>query len=61
MYYLGAYIYVMFNWQLDKTSIILDATKYIEELKQKVERLNEDINTSAETSKDQNHLPMVFS
>lgn len=61
MYYLGAYIYVMVNWQLDKTSIILDATKYIEELKQKVERLNEDINTSAETSKDQNHLPMVFS
>ncbi|XP_028778855.1 uncharacterized protein LOC114735334 [Neltuma alba] len=43
---------------LDKTSIILDATKYIEELKQKVERLNQDIAT-AETSKDQNHLPMV--
>ncbi|KAK4277760.1 hypothetical protein QN277_015709 [Acacia crassicarpa] len=44
---------------LDKTSIILDATKYIEELKEKVERLNQDIATAEETSKDQNHLPMV--
>ncbi|KAK4277761.1 hypothetical protein QN277_015709 [Acacia crassicarpa] len=43
---------------LDKTSIILDATKYIEELKEKVERLNQDIATAEETSKDQNHLPM---
>ncbi|KAJ6798759.1 uncharacterized protein M6B38_187940 [Iris pallida] len=43
---------------VNKTSIILDASKYIEELKQKVERLNEEIecerNMIAETI-----LPMV--
>ncbi|XP_054799788.1 uncharacterized protein LOC129304142 isoform X2 [Prosopis cineraria] len=44
---------------LDKTSIILDATKYIEELKQKVEKLNQDIATAETTSKNQNHMPMV--
>ncbi|KAI9110732.1 hypothetical protein K1719_018170 [Acacia pycnantha] len=49
---------VTHSHSLDKTSIILDATKYIEELKEKVERLNQDIAT-AETSKDQNNLPMV--
>ncbi|KAL6003003.1 hypothetical protein ACLOJK_023225 [Asimina triloba] len=40
---------------LSKTSIIIDATKYIEELKQKVERLNQDIaleQTSAEQEQD---------
>ncbi|XP_022939237.1 uncharacterized protein LOC111445214 isoform X1 [Cucurbita moschata] len=31
--------------QLNKASIIVDASKYIEELKQKVERLNQDIST----------------
>ncbi|XP_022775513.1 uncharacterized protein LOC111317318 [Durio zibethinus] len=43
---------------LNKTSIIVDASKYIEELKQKVERLNQDI-SAAQTSNDQNPLPMV--
>ncbi|XP_061375138.1 uncharacterized protein LOC133317290 [Gastrolobium bilobum] len=43
---------------INKTSIIIDASKYIEELKQKVERLNQDIAT-AQTSSDQNTLPMV--
>ncbi|KAI4306520.1 hypothetical protein L6164_029791 [Bauhinia variegata] len=43
---------------LNKTSIIIDASKYIEELKQKVERLNQDI-AMAQTSTDQNSLPMV--
>ncbi|KAI4306919.1 hypothetical protein L6164_030159 [Bauhinia variegata] len=43
---------------LSKTSIIIDASKYIEELKQKVERLNQDIATG-QTSADQNSLPMV--
>ncbi|XP_023739882.1 uncharacterized protein LOC111887985 [Lactuca sativa] len=33
-----------------KTSIIVDASKYIEELKKKVERLNEDITSSSEYS-----------
>ncbi|XWS44069.1 hypothetical protein CRYUN_Cryun15aG0012900 [Craigia yunnanensis] len=42
---------------LNKTSIIVDASKYIEELKQKVERLNQDI-AAAQTSNDQNPLPM---
>ncbi|KAK7385802.1 hypothetical protein VNO78_31673 [Psophocarpus tetragonolobus] len=43
---------------LNKTSIIIDASKYIEKLKQKVERLNEEI-ASAETSSVHNPLPMV--
>ncbi|KAG4920180.1 hypothetical protein AAZX31_18G021800 [Glycine max] len=43
---------------LDKTSIIIDASKYIEELKEKVERLNQDV-ANAQTSSDQNTLPMV--
>ncbi|RWR79010.1 transcription factor SCREAM2 isoform X1 [Cinnamomum micranthum f. kanehirae] len=42
---------------LNKTSIIIDASKYIEELKQKVERLNEDL-AVAQNPTDQNPLPM---
>ncbi|KAM1054165.1 hypothetical protein FF1_001587 [Malus domestica] len=44
---------------LNKTSIIVDASKYIEELKQKVERLNQDIANAQTTSSssDQNPLP----
>ncbi|KAL8102779.1 transcription factor bHLH61-like [Apium graveolens] len=34
-----------------ETSIILDAAKYIQELKQKVERLNQDVQTTGETSR----------
>ncbi|RVX00728.1 hypothetical protein CK203_030302 [Vitis vinifera] len=40
-----------------KTSIIVDATKYIEDLKQKVDRLNQDVATS-QFSADQNPLPV---
>ncbi|XP_012483905.1 uncharacterized protein LOC105798400 isoform X2 [Gossypium raimondii] len=43
---------------VNKTTIIVDASKYIEELKQKVERLNQGI-SAAQTSNDQNPLPMV--
>ncbi|XP_042504172.1 transcription factor bHLH61-like isoform X2 [Macadamia integrifolia] len=43
---------------LNKTSIIVDASKYIEELKQKVESLNQDIAT-AQNSSDPNPLPVV--
>ncbi|KAH1211803.1 hypothetical protein AAZX31_14G052100 [Glycine max] len=43
---------------LNKTSIIVDASKYIEKLKQKVEILNQEI-ASAETSSVHNPLPMV--
>ncbi|KAJ0089069.1 transcription factor bHLH61-like isoform X1 [Pistacia vera] len=42
---------------LNKTSIVVDATKYIEELKQKVESLNQEIGTS-EISTVQNSLPV---
>ncbi|MBA0712477.1 hypothetical protein Golax_011579, partial [Gossypium laxum] len=44
---------------VNKKTIIVDASKYIEELKQKVERLNQDI-SAAQTSNDQNPLPMVI-
>ncbi|KAJ7961118.1 Transcription factor SCREAM2 [Quillaja saponaria] len=43
---------------LNKASIIVDASKYIEELKKKVERLNAEIKTS-QTSSSQNQLPLV--
>uniref|UniRef100_A0A5B6YSK8 Putative Transcription factor bHLH61 isoform 2 n=1 Tax=Davidia involucrata TaxID=16924 RepID=A0A5B6YSK8_DAVIN len=41
---------------VSKTSIIVDASKYIEELKHKVERLNQDI-ASAQNSSHQNPWP----
>ncbi|GLU09467.1 hypothetical protein SLE2022_263270 [Rubroshorea leprosula] len=41
---------------LNETSIIVDASKYIEELKKKVERLNQDV-ADAQTS-EKNSLPM---
>ncbi|XVE84094.1 hypothetical protein DITRI_Ditri16bG0141800 [Diplodiscus trichospermus] len=41
---------------LNKTSIIIDASKYIQELKQKVERLNQDIAVATQTPNDQNPL-----
>ncbi|XP_061351772.1 transcription factor SCREAM2-like [Gastrolobium bilobum] len=44
---------------LNKSSIIIDASKYIEKLKQKVERLNQEIASAPETSSDRNPLPMV--
>ncbi|GMY08343.1 transcription factor bhlh93 [Fagus crenata] len=43
---------------LNDNSIIVDASKYIEELKQKVERLNQDIAT-ARPSSVQNPFPVV--
>ncbi|KAG5550728.1 hypothetical protein RHGRI_015620 [Rhododendron griersonianum] len=43
---------------VNKTSIIVDASKYIEELKEKVEQLNQAIAPSPSSS-DQNSLPMV--
>ncbi|XP_043706531.1 uncharacterized protein LOC122656142 isoform X2 [Telopea speciosissima] len=43
---------------LNKTSIIVDASKYIEELKQKVDRLNQDIATS-QNSNEPHPLPVV--
>lgn len=57
--YFSVHIYI---WKINKTSIIMDATKYIEELKQKVERLvNQDMATTAQTEIDhQNPLPMVL-
>ncbi|XP_022722926.1 uncharacterized protein LOC111280037 isoform X5 [Durio zibethinus] len=43
---------------VNKTSIIVDASRYIEELKEKVDKLNQEISTS-QTSTSQNPLPMV--
>ncbi|XP_062096544.1 uncharacterized protein LOC133802279 isoform X2 [Humulus lupulus] len=43
---------------IHKASIIVDASKYIEELKQKVATLNQEIGTSS-ISIDQHHLPAV--
>ncbi|KAG1371500.1 transcription factor SCREAM2-like [Cocos nucifera] len=43
---------------LSKTSIIIDASKYIAELKQKVERLNQEI-ACARNVVEENPLPMV--
>jgi hypothetical protein len=45
--------------QLNDTSIVIDASKYIENLKEKVERLNEEI-ASAESSSVHNPLPKVI-
>ncbi|OWM81650.1 transcription factor SCREAM2-like isoform X2 [Punica granatum] len=42
---------------VNTTSIIVDAATYIEELKEKVETLNQEIDSSGTTSSDQN-LPM---
>ncbi|XP_021669844.1 transcription factor bHLH61 isoform X2 [Hevea brasiliensis] len=44
---------------MNKTSIVVDASKYIEELKEKVERLNQEIGTSQLAETSQNQLPMV--
>ncbi|KAH9673274.1 hypothetical protein KPL70_018045 [Citrus sinensis] len=43
---------------MNKTSIVVDASKYIEELKQQVETLNQEIGTS-EASTVENSLPVV--
>ncbi|KAE8718199.1 leucine-rich repeat receptor-like protein kinase IMK2-like [Hibiscus syriacus] len=43
---------------VNKTTIIVDASKYIEELKQKVERLNKDI-SAAQSSDHQNPLQVT--
>ncbi|XP_052184813.1 transcription factor bHLH61-like isoform X2 [Diospyros lotus] len=43
---------------LEETSIILDASKYIGELKRKVERLNQDIET-AQSSSDQDSVEVT--
>ena len=45
-------------WQVNKTSIVVDASRYIEELKEKVDRVNQEIGTS-QISTSQNPLPMV--
>ncbi|KAM1205052.1 hypothetical protein ACFX2G_006001 [Malus domestica] len=41
-----------------KTSIILDASKYIQNLKRKVEEMNQQMIASAETSTSQNSFPV---
>ncbi|CBI15851.3 hypothetical protein VitviT2T_008439 [Vitis vinifera] len=41
-----------------KTSILLDASKYIEELKQKVERLNQEVAVAQNSSDEQIPMPV---
>ena len=38
--------------QVNKASILVDASKYIKDLKQKVERLNQDISSTGSSSYD---------
>ncbi|KAL8093798.1 transcription factor bHLH61-like [Apium graveolens] len=44
---------------LNETSIIVDASKYIADLKQKVDRLNQDIGTGQSSSHNQTSWPVV--
>nr|KYP45482.1 hypothetical protein KK1_032955 [Cajanus cajan] len=44
---------------VNKASIIVDATRYIEELKQKVDGLNSELGTAESSSISQDELPMV--
>lgn len=44
-------------FQVHKTSIVVEAAKYIEELKEKVEKLHKDIASSSEATS----VPMVTS
>ncbi|CAA2966345.1 transcription factor bHLH61-like isoform X2 [Olea europaea subsp. europaea] len=41
------------------TSIVVDATRYIEELKEKVQKLNQDIATLQNSDEQSSSLPMV--
>lgn len=47
------------HWQVNTASIIVDASKYIEELKERVEKKYQDVATSQDSSDDQNALPVV--
>ncbi|KAL2337630.1 hypothetical protein Fmac_012076 [Flemingia macrophylla] len=44
---------------VNRASIIVDATRYIEELKQKVDGLNSELGTAESSSISQDELPMV--
>jgi hypothetical protein len=49
------------NWQMNKASIIVDASKYIQDLKQKVEGLNSELGSIVESSTLQmDDQPKVF-
>lgn len=43
--------------QVDEKSILVDTSKYIEELKEKVQRLNQEIDSSQTSTQN---LPMVY-
>jgi len=49
----------MGNWQMKKASIIVDASKYIEELKQKVERMNSELGNVESSTPQMDEQPMV--
>lgn len=50
----------MANWQIKKASIIVDASKYIQELKKKVEGLNSELGIVESSSSQMDELPMVL-
>jgi hypothetical protein len=49
----------MGNWQMNKASIIVDASKYIEELKQKVEGMNSELGNVESSTTQMDEQPMV--
>lgn len=55
---LDIYLIELIN-QVNKTSIIVDAARYIEELKQKVVKLNQEI-AHAQSAVKQATMPMVY-
>lgn len=47
-------------WQMNKASIIVDASKYIEELKQKVVGMNSELGMVESSTPEMNEQPMVL-
>lgn len=54
----GFFLFLVF-WKQSDTSIIHDASRYIQELKHKLEILNEDTATAQNSSNNQSSLPVV--
>lgn len=46
--------------QVNKASIVVDATRYIEELKERVEKLNQDVTNLQSSSHQKSSLPAVI-
>ncbi|OWM87378.1 hypothetical protein CDL15_Pgr022489 [Punica granatum] len=46
-------------WQLNEASVVLDASRYIQELQHRVESLDQDTSTAQHSSYNQSSLPVV--